>query len=293
MASSHSNIELRRDSSGNAGWNPDATGGTRRLVDTTNLPAELRTLGVPSVIKQSGYPLCIPPGNGSTTGLQWTNTAGAFSLTTTLFPMIYAGGIWLWIPINGFTASTPAAAGFYWATGSSTSVGVCTGVTMASTGGAVPTAAQIAAAPAATTLNRWLTQQTTVVAAAVTATIPANMMGASGKLRTELLTSYNNSAGAKTISLKFGGTAVLTQAPTTTTGARYNNTVSNRGVARQVYPTATMATAYTESAGVATANLTMAIDTAANVAVTVDMTIAANTDIHILESYCVEVVPGA
>jgi len=293
MGFTNSNIDLYREDNGNLGWGPVNSAVARRVVDATNLPAELRTLGVPSVIKQSGYPLCIPPGNGSTTGLQWTNTAGAFSLTTTLFPMIYSGGIWLWIPVNGFTASTPAAAGFYWATGSSTSVGLCTGVTMASTGGAVPTAARIAAAPAVTTLNRWLTQQTTVVAAAVTATIPANTMGASGKLRTELLTSYNNSAGAKTISLNFGGTAVLTQAPTTTTGARYNNTVSNRGVARQVYPTATMATAYTESVDVATVNLTMGINTAADVAVTVDMTIAANTDIHILESYCVEVVPGA
>jgi hypothetical protein len=247
---------------------------------------------IPTVQAQSAIPIGIPPGNGTTTGLMWTNTAGAFSLTTSLFPMIYAGGIWLWIPVNGFTASTPAAAGLYWATTSSTSVGVCTGVTYASTGGAVPTAAQIAAAPAVTTLNRWLTQQVTAVAPALSITIPAGQMGGSGSVRTELLTSYLNSAGAKTISLLFGGTTVLSQAPTTTASARYRNMIMNRGAGSQVYATSTAITAYDESAGVATANLAMAVNTAVDVPLTVNMQIAVNTDLLILESWAVEVFFG-
>jgi hypothetical protein len=246
-----------------------------------------------SVRAQTPAPIGIPPGNGSTIGLKYTNTAGAFLLTTTIFPMIYANGLWLWVPINGFTASTPAAAGFYWATTSSTTVGVITGVTYASTAGAIPTAAQIAAAPAVTTNNYWMTQQTSIVAGALSVTIPAGSMGASGALRTELFTSYQNSATAKTISLIFGGTAILTQAPTTTLSARYRNKIHNRGAAKQVYAAAAAATAYGDSIGVATANLTMAINTAADVALTVDMTIAANTDFLILEGFSTEILYGA
>lgn len=249
--------------------------------------------GGPIILAQSALPRGIPPGNGSTVGLKFTNTAGAFLLTTTLFPMIYADGIWLWVPINGFTASTPAAAGFYWATTSSTSVGVLTGVPMSLTGGLPPTAAQIAAAPAVTTNNYWMTQQTSIVAAALSVTIPAKMMGALGAIRSELLTSYMNSASAKTLALNFGGTAVLTQAPTTTVAARYRNTVRNRSAAKQVFPTATMGSSYGDHIGVATANIIAAVDTNADVALTVDMTLALNTDFLILEGYTVELLPSA
>jgi hypothetical protein len=68
--------------------------------------------------------------------------------------------------------------------------------------------------------------------------------------------------------------------------------VMNRGAASQVYATSTAATAYDENAGVATANLAMAINTAANVALTVNLQIAANTDYLILESYAVEAFYG-
>lgn len=262
-------IQYRVDGLSTYRWN-----GTAFVLSPTYTAAGgLFGARLPFVLDNSAVPIGIPPGNGSTTGLKFTDTAGAFSLTTTLFPVSYTGGIWLWMPIGAFDGTLPLVADLYWAVMSSTSVGQLY-------------LTQSPLVKPVTTLNRWLTQGTTEVTL-LSSTIPAGLLGALGSVRCMYRQTCNNSAGAKTFRNKFGGTTFQSSAYTTSIGANIPTSISNRAAALQV-----AANAQTGDAGATPTRVDLAIDTAAAVALITTGQIAVNTDLLILEGRTIEVIPG-
>lgn len=240
-------------------------------------------LSLPFALLQTAIPICVPPGNGSTVGLQFTNASGAFSLTTSTFTNTYAGGIWLYMPVGAFDGVNPTSAGFYWAVMSSGSAGQLYGATYQS---AAPTVL-----PAiATTSARWLTQVTSAIVL-VQASLSAGVLGKNGSLTYRHIWSVLNSAGTKTLNLLLDtGTNVTSLTPTTNGGWNGLATVSNRGVANKQVSAGqgTGGQGFTSMTGAAA---TYSVDTSAAIAPGASCQLAANTDYIILESLAIQVCP--
>lgn len=240
-------------------------------------------MAIPYSLLQTAVPICIPPGNGSTVGLQFTNTAGAFSLTTSTFTNTYSAGIWMYMPVGAFDGTLPLVAGFYWAIMSSGSVGQMYGVTYQS---AIP-----ATTPAiVTTSARWLTQVTTAVTL-VQASLPANALGRNGSLTYRHIWSVSNSAGAKTLTLLLDtGVNITSLSPTTNGGWNGLASVANRGVANRQISAGQGAggQGFTSMTGAAAL---YSVDTSAPIAPGAAGQLAANTDYIILESVSIQVCP--
>jgi predicted Zn-dependent protease len=193
-----------------------------------------------------------------------TITAGGALTLTVALPQIYDGGCWMYFPAAAFNPST--AAGFYYCVMSTTTVGtVYTNyfdpATSAEFTGAKPTGALV------TTIGTGsqYTAVTTAIAA-FRATIPGSAMGAFGNADILVCSSNDGTGATKTTTTKFGGTSVCSSSQTTTTLSKTGAAVSNRGsTGRQV------------AQSLVPANVYMAIDTNADVAVTVELASGATT----------------
>ncbi|MBK8117600.1 MAG: hypothetical protein IPK44_25270 [Candidatus Accumulibacter sp.] len=120
---------------------------------------EAPTYPSPQQIAAIGVPFCILPGDGSTTGLQFTGSAGAFTLSAAILTNAWNAlkGCWCYMP-SGFGRSGYAA-GWYWAVFSSDTAGVLYSDTYVSgrvTRNFSPTAFPV-------NLSGWLTQTTSEV----------------------------------------------------------------------------------------------------------------------------------
>ncbi|MBK9993689.1 MAG: hypothetical protein IPP01_06830 [Saprospiraceae bacterium] len=120
---------------------------------------EAPTYPYPQQIAAIGVPFCILPGDGSTTGLQFTGSAGAFTLSAAILTNAWNAlkGCWCYMP-SGFGRSGYAA-GWYWAVFSSDTAGVLYSDTYVSgrvTRDFSPTAFPV-------NLSGWLTQTTSEV----------------------------------------------------------------------------------------------------------------------------------
>ena len=76
---------------------------------------EAPTYPSPQQIAAIGVPFCILPGDGSTTGLQFTGSAGAFTLSAAILTNAWNAlkGCWCYMPANFGRTAYPA--GWYWA----------------------------------------------------------------------------------------------------------------------------------------------------------------------------------
>jgi hypothetical protein len=240
-------------------------------IERTLLQAGLQnpaasTLGFADIsIARSTIPVILAP-NGTVA------TNGTVTLVTAL-PLIYTAA-WVRLPAG---AVVGGLAGLYYTVFSSTTVGQVYTNYIDGTGlPSIPTATLVAAVGS----NSAYTQATTAVTLA-SATVPANAMGDFGAVELATLTSTNSTAGAKTVSGRFGGSVFMTGAVTTSTALETRKKVRNRGIANTqiVHPDFTIGAA---SSVVVTQ---LAVNTAAAVTVAVTGTIAVATDVFVLEAF--------
>ena len=169
------------------------------------------TYPYPQQIAAIGVPFCILPGDGSTTGLQFTGSAGAFTLSAAILTGAWVAlkGCWCYMP-SGFGRSGYAA-GWYWGVFSSDTAGVLYSDTYVSgrvTRDFSPTAFPV-------NLNGWLTQTTSEVTGPTGFTIPGGSIGKSGVLKM-LVRGLGNTTANKTYKTYIGSTYVGYIGPVTT-----------------------------------------------------------------------------
>ena len=212
----------------------------------------------------SALPIIMPP----TGTILTAGTLGQITLTVAL-PQIYDGGCWIYLPA---AAITGGALGLWYAVMSSTTVGIVYNnfwdpTVTSDFNGAKPA---VLGSPVSGSGSAY-----TAVTAATkifTAIIPGTAMGPFGNCEVLTQIGSSNTAAAKTSTTKFGGTAVCSTSNTTTFLAKAGATVSNRGtVGRQV------------AMSLVPANVYMAINTDADVAVTIELASGAGTDLCVLE----------
>ncbi len=230
---------------------------------------------MPQVIGQGGVPIYILP-----TGTVAAN--GAITLGTALL-VTESGGLWGYLPAGAAFAGS--AAGFYWIVMSSTTVGTIYNNTYTPgvDDGHVPATPVpiVAAGPGAYT-------GVTTEVTAVSATLPGGSMGPNGSVTHRIGTMNNSSAGAKSVLLKWGTTTVSgAGSVTTSTFKGIVSTVTNRGAANSQFSPAPGQNDTTASAGGGVANL-MAIDTTANVIISITITLAVATDWMALGAWAFE-----
>ena len=165
----------------------------------------------PQQIAAIGVPFCILPGDGSTTGLQFTGSAGAFTLSAAIISAAWNAlkGCWCYMP-SGFGGSGYAA-GWYWAVFSSDTAGVL--YTDKYVSGRVTRDFSPTAFPV--NLAGWLTQTTSEITGPTGFNLVGGSMGPNGvtKAHFRLL---GNATSNKSYKLYLGSTAVITISPVTT-----------------------------------------------------------------------------
>ena len=250
---------------------------------------EAPTYPYPQQIAAIGVPFCILPGDGSTTGLQFTGSAGAFTLSAAILTNAWNAlkGCWCYMP-SGFGRSGYAA-GWYWAVFSSDTAGVLYSDTYVSgrvTRDFSPTAFPV-------NLSGWLTQTTAEITGPAGFTLVGGAMGPSGVVKTHWRI-IGNTTSTKTFKEYLGLTLVATMGISTNPVTEILTSIFNQGdQQKQVTSTANA------QPGVGTANATFTASSSAAVATDVDQTIsfslqvAANTACAILLHADVTVTYGA
>ncbi|MFZ3193749.1 MAG: hypothetical protein WA154_11170 [Moraxellaceae bacterium] len=203
-----------------------------------------------------------------------TGSSGQLTLGTVL-RRIYSEGVWLYLPA---IATTPAiAAGMYYCVMSSTTVG-----TIYSSG---PGSAALNISAGASYTGLIVTSYELL-----NVPVPGSVMGVNGALRITTAWTNNNSAGAKTPIVKFGGSggaSLFALNNTTNPSHRYQQQIENRGLAAAQVASSTLLTGF---GAASTAPADPAINTAANTSVSVMGGLAVATDWIMLESCTVELL---
>lgn len=158
--------------------------------------------GVPVKLAQWAVPVGMAP-----SGTMANNGAVTFG---TAFLATYSNGIWLYYPAGAVAAGVPAAATYLWTVMSSTTVGQVFNSSF--DGLSVPVAGTTTAF--STTGPGAFTGVSTITTA-VTMTIPANTLGATGAILGDWRVDQNGAAGNKTFDIFY----------TTTGGTNYGNIV--------------------------------------------------------------------
>ena len=178
----------------------------------------------PQQIAAIGVPFCILPGDGSTTGLQFTGSAGAFTLSAAILTNAWNAlkGCWCYMP-SGFGRSGYAA-GWYWAVLSSDTAGVLYTDTYVS--GRVTRAFSPTAFPV--NLAGWLTQTVSEVTGPTGLVLPGGSMGPSGNIKIHARGS-GNITSTKSFRHYLGSTAIFTTQPTTSPSYEFLVVTANQG----------------------------------------------------------------
>lgn len=122
-----------------------------------------------------------------------------------------------------------------------------------------------------------------------TITVPAGAMGANGSATVEALFSYTNSANAKTLRIRFGGTQMVSIAATTTVSTRLQIRIHNRNATNSQ-----VSVGFSPGFGSSTGPvITAAIDTTAAVNITITGQLASAGETITLESHAAEIRPKA
>ena len=209
---------------------------------------------------------------------------GAITLGTALavtYPAIY-----LYLPAGAI--QTGSAAGWYFTVMSSTTVGqvfnnqYTTGVVPVPTGAIANLGNGTQVPFVSTGPGAYTGVITTVTGPQIN--LPGNSLGQNSSLRFTLVSSNNNSAGAKVASAVFGASTVLTSSQTTSTGAVQTGFLSNQGsLKNQVF-------VQSETTGTL-GNSHATNDTTTDLVVSATCSIAVATDVVVIESLVVELVP--
>ena len=125
-----------------------------------------------------------------------------------------------------------------------------------------------------------------------TITIPANAIGPNGQVEIIALWSYTNSANAKTVRNRFGGTQINSITATTTANIQSYIRLGNRNAANSQFVSG-QGSAGGGFGSSATALGTAAIDTTAAVDITLTGQLASAAETITLESYLVRISYGA
>jgi hypothetical protein len=170
-----------------------------------------------------GVPFVIPPGDGSTTGLQFTGSAGAFTLSAAILTNVWNAlkGCWCYMP-SGFGRSGYAA-GWYWAIFSSDTDGVLYADTYVS---GRPTR-DFSPAAFPVNLSGWLTTTTSEITGPTGFVLPGGSMGPNGSLKIHFRASGNT--GLHTTKAYVGSANILSCSPSTTPSVEFITSVRNQG----------------------------------------------------------------
>jgi len=146
--------------------------------------------GIPRQVLVSGIPFVIPAGDGAAVGLQFTGSAGAFTLSAAILTNLWNAlkGCWIYLPANFGGKTYPA--GWYWAVFSSDTAGIL--YTDTYTSGTPKRPASPTAFP--TNLTGWLTTTTAEITGPTGFVLPGGSMGPNGSLKSHLRLSGNATA---------------------------------------------------------------------------------------------------
>jgi len=157
--------------------------------------------------------------------------------------------------------------------------------------GGVSSGSQILGASGAPATVNTGTAETQLASVAV----PAGAMGLNGSLRITTFWTYTNSANNKTMRVRLGGaggTVYGNVVQTTSTNVQLTTTISNKGAAnsQKAFSPSTATATTVPITGTA---ITSAIDTSAATTVYISGQTATGGETITLESYIVELIPGA
>jgi len=208
---------------------------------------------------------------------------GALTLTTAI-PLAggYSWGCYMYLPAGAAYAAS--VAGLYYVEMSANNAGTIYNNRYTSGSPTIPTTKTpiVAAGPGAYT-------QTTSPVDLITVTLPANTLGANGRVLHQPAWVFPNNANNKVISTTFGGSNVYAKTRTAATQETPIIDIRNRGVTNRQF------SAWSNTGGPvanSTAGVTnTAIDTTADVNIITRGQLAVATDYIILESCSVEYVP--
>ena len=228
-------------------------------------------LPLAQVLSQSAIPVILAP-NGTVA------TNGTITLGTAL-PVVYANA-WVRLPAG---AVVGGAAGLYYATFSSTTVGIIT------TSFADPANAFVPYIPAITVVavgsNAAYTQTTAADITLANITVPGGLMGANGALRFQTYGTQNNTANAKTLSVKFVGVTLVGSSGISNGSVSIDGRTKNRSASSQI----------SHEVRGAIAGLTpiySTINTSVDQSFTVTAQIVTATDYMALDDFTLEVLPA-
>ena len=206
----------------------------------------------PQQVAVSGIPFVIPPGDGAAVGLQFTGSAGAFTLSAAILANSWnvLQGCWMYMPASFGGSTYPA--GWYWAVFSSDTAGILYTETYVSGRPARP-ATQT---PFSTNLSGWLTTTTAEVTGPTGFLVPGGAMGNSGILKTHLRCLGNTTAN-KIFRLYLGST-IVTYVGSVTTFPDFEFLLSS---ANQGVPNLQINSRQTASTGVGVPGATFAVGT--------------------------------
>ncbi len=242
----------------------------------------------PQQIAAIGTPFVILPGDGSTTGLQFTGSAGAFTLSAAILTNAWNAlkGCWCYMP-SGF-GGTAYPAGWYWAVFSSDTAGVLYADTYVSgrpTRDFSPTSFPV-------NLSGWLTQTTSEVTGPTGFVLRGGSMGPSGTLKSHIRLAGNTTV-AKTFREYLDSTQIAGISPTTSPVAELITSCRNQ--ASEQIQTNTPATSPTGVGvqGSSMGSLASTIDTTADRTFSISLQLGGNTACAILLHADVTVTYGA
>ena len=203
------------------------TGGTAwstpAAADSTDRSEWLRE--TPLTIASIGVPFIIPPGDGAAVGLQFTGTAGAFTLSAAILTNAWNAlkGCWMYLTASFGGSTCPA--GWYWAVFSSDTAGIVYTDTYVS-GKPVRPSSPVAFS---IDLTGRLTSTTSEVTGPTGLTLRGGAMGKNGSLK-QHLRSLGNATGTKTFRTYVGSTIVLQTSLTTSPNSEQLLSCRNQGV---------------------------------------------------------------
>ncbi len=255
--------------------------------DSTDFAEAFST--TPKTVLSVGTPFVILPGDGASTGLQFSGTAGIFTLTSAFLSNTWTAirGCWCYLPANFGGSSYPAD--WYWAVFTADTAGTLYTNTYVS---GIPTA-PATLTPFPVNLTGRINQVISEVTGPTGIIIPGGSIGKNGVLKTHWRTA-GNVGGTKYYKQYFDATMVGLLSSTTSPMYEALTSVCNQGdESKQVL-------SHTNSlAGVGTgftsipANVSTSIDTSVDKTLSFSLQISVNTAAAILLHADVSVTYGA
>jgi len=190
-----------------------------------NLAAELAAINSPITLWQSGMPFVVFFGDGGSTGMLFTGTAGNFTLSSAVVSSFQIPYGYCYLPANA--AGLGNVAGWYYFEMSSTTAGVVYNNVFLPTPGSVPRV-PAGKLPFANPAGGRITQ-TTADITVISYPLAAAAIGPNGLLRLTLKLIGGTTAVVKTVKVLADSTVLHSYAPTITSMLDYEIITQNAG----------------------------------------------------------------